>query len=71
MDRWKWVNITANIRPRGLPTAVHHIRTRGAHPELKLDPDNLIGIDEVLEHTPHHSESRDIAPELDLADLWR
>ena len=69
--RAKWVKITANIRPQGLPTAVHHIRTRGAHPELKLDPSNLIGIDQVLEHSPHHDQGQAIAPGLDLADLWR
>jgi hypothetical protein len=71
MAKHQWVALTRNIRPQGLPTAVHHRQTRGAHPELKLEPTNLVGIDQVFEHTPYHDQGEKIADDLDLALMWR
>jgi hypothetical protein len=65
--RHVWVNITASSYD-GLPEEVDHVLTRGAHPEVKVDPHNLRG----LSASVHRWRHLGVAPpqRVDLSDIW-
>lgn len=65
--RQAWVDITSTSY-HGLPEEVHHVATRGAHPESALDPANLRGLPGRL-HRRHH-DGAELPTPVDLADVW-
>lgn len=70
-ERADWVRVTANYTPQdpetgqgGLPTAAHHLKRRRNHPAQKLSPTNIVGVDQVHEHEPHHTGGQPLTPRL-------
>lgn len=65
--RQTWVNITASSYG-GMPEEIDHIQTRGAHPELALDPANLRGLT-AMRHRARHAGIA-VPEEVDLRAVW-
>lgn len=57
---WELVAVRADLdQIGGQPEQVHHTLTRGAHPELKYDLTNLVGIS-ALAHNLNHLQDAEI-----------
>lgn len=65
--RQTWVEIMSTSY-HGLPEEVHHVATRGAHPESALDPRNLRGLPNRLHR--HKHDGGELPVEITLADVW-
>ena len=66
-----WVEPLSDLDPLTgmLPSELHHVLTRGAHPELKTQAANLIGLSHTG-HRLHHQAGTDIPARRDLFDMF-
>jgi hypothetical protein len=62
------------IQPRanamnGMPEQVHHLATRGAHPEARTDAKNLTGVSSQV-HQLHHDTGAEVLPVVSLEGIF-
>lgn len=67
MARHDWVILTASSID-GIPEEIDHIMTKGAHPEEKLNPQNLRGIS-ARNHRLRH-QGKTLPPPTSLESIW-